>query len=100
MDAQTILAILRSHQAELTEAGVIHAGLFGSAARGESGPGSDIDIDILVEFAPGQPADVFAYAGLKAQVAALLPGRVDVIDRDAMRPAVRSRVLRDLQSAF
>lgn len=98
MNADTILATLRAHRAALAEAGVIHAGLFGSVARGDESAGSDIDI--LVEFAPGQPADVFAYAGLKAQVAALLPGRVDVIDRDAMRPAVREQVLRDVLLAF
>jgi hypothetical protein len=38
------LEILRSHQAELREAGVKSLKLFGSVVRGEAGPESEIDI--------------------------------------------------------
>lgn len=99
MELEAILATLRAHRAELAAAGIAHAGVFGSAARGEAGP--DSDIDILIEFAPGRVPDLWTYVGLREQVAALLPGsRVDVVDAEALRPAVRRRVGHDLVHAF
>jgi predicted nucleotidyltransferase len=50
MDIQDILARLRENQAALKAQGVRHAALFGSRARGDNHP--DSDIDILVEIAP------------------------------------------------
>jgi hypothetical protein len=44
------LARLREFEPALRERGIAHAALFGSAARGDNGPESDIDI--MVEFAP------------------------------------------------
>ena len=76
-----------------------HAGVFGSVARGEARPESDIDI--LIEFAPGRVPDLYTYVGLQQRVAALLPSeRVDVIDGGAIRPGARERVVRDLVNAF
>src|SRR5258708_4596803 len=50
MEKQDILAKLREHEAALKAPGVSHAALFGSRARGDAGP--DSDIDILVDIAP------------------------------------------------
>jgi predicted nucleotidyltransferase len=44
IDREQVLARLRDHAAELRRRGVPHAALFGSMARGEAGPDSDIDI--------------------------------------------------------
>ncbi len=62
MDRQAIIAKLRENEAALKARGVSHAALFGSRARGESRPGSDIDI--LVEIEPSYPMDVFQYVGV------------------------------------
>jgi uncharacterized protein len=62
MDRQAIIAKLRENEAALKARGVSHAALFGSRARGESRPGSDIDI--LVEIEPSFPMDVFQYVGV------------------------------------
>lgn len=48
MSAKAPMEILRSHQAELREAGVKSLKLFGSVVRGEAGPESDVDI--LIEW--------------------------------------------------
>jgi hypothetical protein len=50
MSRDEILARLREFEPALRERGIAHAALFGSAARGDNGPESDIDI--MVEFAP------------------------------------------------
>ena len=98
MDAAAIIATLRDHQPVLAAMGIRHAGVFGSVARGEAGPESDIDI--LVEFEPGQPRDIYAYVGIQERVARLFPGRVDVVDRKALRPRLRDKVIRELLDAF
>jgi uncharacterized protein len=98
MDDAAIIATLRDHQPALAAMGIRHAGVFGSVARGEAGPESDIDI--LVEFEPGQPRDIYAYVGIQERVATLFSGRVDVVDRGALRPRLRDTVMRDLIDAF
>jgi len=57
MDKQEILDRLRESERALRERGVTHAALFGSRARGDNRP--DSDIDIMVEIAPDFPMDVF-----------------------------------------
>ncbi len=44
MDKHTVMKILKVHQAELQDLGVDHLALFGSVARGEAGPDSDVDL--------------------------------------------------------
>ena len=50
MDKAAILARLQEHQPALRERGVSHAAVFGSRARGDNRP--DSDVDILVEMGP------------------------------------------------
>lgn len=98
MDAEAVIATLRAHRPELEAMGIAHAGVFGSVARGEAGPESDIDI--LVEFVPGGVPDLFTYVGFQERIGGLFAGRVDVIHRGGLRPAVRKRVLKDLVHDF
>jgi uncharacterized protein len=51
-----IIARLRAAEPELRARGIRHAALFGSAARGEERP--DSDIDILLEFEPGAEGSI------------------------------------------
>lgn len=98
MDRDAVLTALRRHREDLLAAGIMHAAVFGSVARNEAGAGSDIDL--MVEFAPDRVPDLFTWVGLREQIAALFPGKVDVVDRDALRPVIRNTVLRDALYAF
>jgi len=42
--AEQVIATIRDHAAELRQAGIRHLGLFGSLARGEASPASDVDL--------------------------------------------------------
>jgi predicted nucleotidyltransferase len=98
MRRDDIIATLRAAEPELRRRGIRHAALFGSVARGEERPGSDIDI--LVEFEPGEEGTVYDYVRLKEYVAGLFDGPVDVIDRDALKPHLRAPAARDTVYAF
>ena len=69
MNRQEILDRLRENERALRARGVTHAALFGSRARGDDQPGSDIDI--MIEIAPDAVQDVYAYVGLKSYIAEL-----------------------------
>ena len=87
MKREEIIARLKENEAALRARGVAHAALFGSRARGDQRPESDTDI--MIEFDPTARISVFDYAGLKRDLAALLDGPVDVVNRDAMKPYLR-----------
>ncbi|HKN27627.1 MAG TPA: nucleotidyltransferase domain-containing protein [Roseiarcus sp.] len=98
MDWQAIIAKLRENQAALKARGVSHAALFGSRVRGESRPGSDIDI--FVEIEPSFAMDVFQYVGVVHAIEDLFAERVDVSNRAAMKAHVRPSAERDAIYAF
>jgi len=98
MDKREAIKILREHESDLRARGIIHAALFGSVARGEAGPRSDLDV--LIELDPELKLDIFAYAGLKRYVAELFNGPVDVVNKDALKPRLRQPVSADAVYAF
>jgi hypothetical protein len=65
--------------------------VFGSLARGEAQP--DSDVDLLVEFAGTATLDGFM--GLKFFLEDLLQRRVDLVTRAALSPRLRSTIERE-----
>ncbi len=74
--------------------------LFGSAARGELRP--DSDIDLLVEFEPGKAPSLWKSADLQAEFSRLFQGRpVDVASPEILRNPFRRRTIeKDLKVLF
>ncbi len=98
MDRDEVIATLRAHEADLRGRGVLHAALFGSLARGEAGPESDIDL--MIEIAPDAPVDAFAYVAITRFLEDMFPVKVDVAEREGLKPLVRPNVERDAIYAF
>lgn len=70
--------------------------LFGSVLRGEERP--DSDIDLLVEFEPGQTPGYIALAGMEAELSRLLGGRtVDLRTQADLSRYFREDVMRDAE---
>jgi predicted nucleotidyltransferase len=65
--------------------------LFGSTARGDSRPESDVDL--LVDLEPDR--SLFDLGGLLSEVSDLLGCEVDVVTEKGLRPRIREQVLRE-----
>jgi uncharacterized protein len=98
MDRWEIISRLRENEAALRKRGVRHAALFGSCARGEERP--DSDVDIMIEVHPAARIGVYEYVAIKDYIAGLFNTRVDVVRRDRLRPLVRPAATGDAIYAF
>jgi predicted nucleotidyltransferase len=98
MNRDEIIKKLKACEADLRARGVTHAALFGSRARGDNRP--DSDTDIMIDIDPDADMSVYDYAGLKRYIASLFDGRVDVLDREALKPYVRPPAEGDAVYAF
>jgi predicted nucleotidyltransferase len=78
---------------------IIRLSLFGSVLRGTSRPGSDVDL--LVEFKPGQAPGFLGLAGIEEELSALLGGRhVDVRTPQDLSRHFRAEVTRTAEVQF
>lgn len=102
MTREDVIAVLKAHEAQLRSRGVARAGLFGSLARDEARP--DSDIDVLIRFEENAPITLYDYVALKRYVSTVLKRQfkrpVDVIDLDGMRGSARPGAERDALYAF
>ncbi len=93
-----IVNALRANESELRKLGVCHAAVFGSVARGEARPESDVDV--LVELDPQMPLGLFEYARVKLYIAELLGEYTDVVNRKSLKPPLKDAITRDAVNAF
>ena len=92
MERDTALKILSEHKAELEQKhGVKSIAIFGSTARNEARP--DSDVDILVEFE--RPVGFVKYFRLQYRLEELLGRAVDMATPGGLVPALRDRILRE-----
>ena len=98
MKRDDIIEKLRERESELRAQGVTHAALFGSRARGDNRPNSDIDI--MVEIAPEAGIGLFQYVGIVQYIEELFPVPVDVANRAALKAIVRPKAEREAVYAF
>ena len=93
-DREKLLQRLREHKDEIRRRfGVKSLAVFGSVARGEAGPESDVDI--LVEFDPKAHVGLFKMVELKEFLEEILGCPVDIVTLDGLRPWMRDRVQRE-----
>lgn len=95
MDSEAVSARLRKHRAHLEQLGIKSLALFGSSARGEARPGSDVDL--LIEFS--RPVGLFHFMEVKEFLEEILGRRVDLVTPDALKPQLREAILEEAVDA-
>lgn len=92
MNRDDILFKLQQQRQKLTEQyGVDALFLFGSAARDQALP--DSDVDLLVEFK--QPIGLFQFIELQQHLESVLGCKVDLGTRRSLKPHIRDQVLQE-----
>ena len=84
-----ITPILRANNVE-------YAAVFGSMARGEDRPDSDVDVLVRVK----RPYGLVKFIYLKHRLEDALNRSVDVVEYDAIKPSFAKSILKDATSIY
>ncbi len=89
---QQVIELLSQHKLEWRRLyGIQELSMFGSLARNEAIPGSDVDLCVILE-----PPNPFSLVHFQEAVQQLLGVRVDVVTRwPGMNPALKQEIERD-----
>jgi len=92
---QPVIELLKSKRDEIlriaAKYGASNVRVFGSVARGEAGPESDVDL--LVELESGR--SLLDHVALLQDLEDMLSRKVDVVNENALHHSIRDRVLRE-----
>jgi uncharacterized protein len=92
------IRLLKSTEPELRARGVLSLSLFGSTARDEAGP--DSDVDILVELDMSRRPTLIDLSGVRLFIGDTLGREADLAIRDSLRPTYRASVEADAIRVF
>jgi predicted nucleotidyltransferase len=90
LDRNTILETLVANREPIRSLGARRLGLFGSHARSEASPKSDLDF--VVEFEPGAKS-FDGYMDLKELLETLFDRPVDLVINEVIKPRLREKIL-------
>jgi predicted nucleotidyltransferase len=95
--ADQVIATLRAHAQELRAAGIIGVSLFGSVARGDATPESDVDLVLKLD--PNRQFG-FAYGDFADLIGGFLGRSVDFVTEPIAKDRLRRNVERDRLHVF
>jgi len=98
MDRERVIDTLRGHELELRAAGVIRLSLFGSTARGDQRP--DSDVDLLAAFDRTRRISLLDVVGIERQIAQMLGHYVELVEEGTLKPRVQKNVEVEAVRAF
>jgi len=98
MNKQQVIAKLREHEPELKAAGIARLAVFGSVARGDNSPQSDVDL--LADFDKTKQLTLLSLGRIENRLADLLGTRVDLLSPEWLKESIRNQVLREAVNAF
>ena len=88
-DTKELIRICRQNDA-------IMIGLFGSAARGEASPKSDIDL--LLKFS--KPKSLLDLVRLERELSGQLGRKIDLLTEAALSPYLREKIMQELKIIY
>ncbi|MGD0430621.1 MAG: nucleotidyltransferase family protein [Acetobacteraceae bacterium] len=97
MDRDNVIATLRAHEADLHQVGVARLYLFGSVARHEARPDSDVDLF----FDTDNPRfSLIELVDVQERVSDILGLETDVMTRASLHPMLRQRIEEEAVRVF
>jgi uncharacterized protein len=93
-----VVATLQAHEAELRASGIRGLALFGSTARGEDRPDSDVDLTVLLE--PEAHIGLFRFVGLEQRLSDLLGRSVQLLAEPIEDVRLKANIGRDRRRVF
>ncbi len=97
-DRTAVEKAIRRIETDLRAKGVDGLYLFGSVARGEAKP--DSDIDVLIEVAPHGGFSLLDQAGIQTDLSNAVGHAVDVVVKKSLRKERRDKVLSEAKRVF
>ncbi len=88
---------LAAAEPDIRALGVARLALFGSVGRGEVRP--DSDVDLLVQFSPGQKS-YGRFLALSDLLESVLHHRVELVTTEALSPFLSPRILAEAQDVL
>ena len=98
MDRATTIERLKASEVELRALGVLHVSLFGSVARDEAGPLSDVDLAAV--FDRTKRLTLFSIAGISDRLQEIVGAPIDLISEPARKPRLQAQIDRDRVHVF
>ena len=92
------IRVLKRHEGDLRARGVTHLALFGSLARGEAGP--DSDVDVVVDIEPGRKFSIIDHGSLRVMLCDIFGRETDVVVRSRLRPRSRQGIANESLLVF
>lgn len=98
MNKAEAIARLKAFEPRLRARGINALYLFGSTARDEAGPASDLDL--LYEYDTARKFSLFDQAGAMLELSDELGAKVDLVSRIGLRPRLRARIEDEMVRVF
>lgn len=98
VERERVVHAIRAHAAELRSLGVTRLWLFGSVARGDARP--DSDVDVLISVPPTRKFSLLDLAEVRLALCDLLGRGAGVAIREDLRPDFRATIADDLIRVF
>jgi len=94
------LARLRSREADLRKLGITHLAIFGSTARDEARPDSDVDLVASVDYDAVRALGSFGFFGIEGKIEEMIGAKVDFMTEPQDEPRLKAKIDRDRVHVF
>lgn len=92
MSSNEVINALKEHKEELCKKYKIASiGIFGSYARGEEIPDSDIDVLVEYKTTPG----FFVFLELEDELSKIFNKKIDLVTKPALKPLIKDQILKE-----
>ena len=98
MTKEQIIHLLQSQSSVLKARGVDHLYIFGSVARGDSGPQSDVDL--FMDVVPDKGFSLFDLMDIQDYLSDILQVKTDMMTRNSLHPVLKESIVASAEQIF